>query len=223
MRPTGVNTAKQIIGISTLHGKQHGYLLTPLADTIRPAISVAAPVATTYMLNQRVFADYACVDNPSGSGLAECEGKVADGARVGTFTVGRKQFWVEASDSAGNTRRTTVPYTVSYGIGPLYEENRLRHPSETVKVMFRLCDAHGRNVSDSGITIQTLGLAPGPFPPNTDTTLRYVPQSNGTPGFYALYLRLQGLPNGRHTLSFTAGSDPAVHELSVVVSDGSDD
>ena len=84
-----------------------------VVDRTAPVISVATPSAgAVYGLGESVTADYSCVDEPGGSGLATCAGTVPDGAGVDTSSVGQKTFKVEASDNAGNTSSKTVTYTV---------------------------------------------------------------------------------------------------------------
>ena len=59
-----------------------------------------------------MLADYACADEPNGSGLDSCAGSAADGAAVDTGSLGQKTFTVDASDHAGNTESKSVSYTV---------------------------------------------------------------------------------------------------------------
>jgi hypothetical protein len=84
-----------------------------VVDETKPTISVTTPVAdATYELGSQVLADYACADEPNGSGMDSCEGSVADGAAVDTASLGQKTFTVNASDHAGNTESKSVSYTV---------------------------------------------------------------------------------------------------------------
>jgi hypothetical protein len=84
-----------------------------VVDETKPTISVTTPAAgATYELGAQVLADYACADEPNGSGLETCDGSVADGAAVDTATLGQKTFTVNASDHAGNTESKSVSYTV---------------------------------------------------------------------------------------------------------------
>ncbi len=53
--------------------------------------------------------DYDCYDE-GGSGLASCEGNVADGATLDTSTLGPQTLTVTARDGAGN--ETTATATV---------------------------------------------------------------------------------------------------------------
>jgi hypothetical protein len=54
------------------------------------------------------------VDEPNGSGLASCQGSVADGAALDTTTAGAKSFQVSATDNAGNRATKSVAYSVVY-------------------------------------------------------------------------------------------------------------
>ena len=84
-----------------------------VVDETKPTISVTTPAeGATYELGEQVLADYACADEPDGSGLASCDGSVADGAAVDTGSLGQKTFTVNASDHAGNTESKSVSYTV---------------------------------------------------------------------------------------------------------------
>jgi Bacterial Ig-like domain (group 3) len=84
-----------------------------VVDRTAPVITVATPEAgAVYGLGENVTADYSCVDEPGGSGLATCAGTVSDGAPVDTSSVGEKTFVVEASDRAGNESSHSVTYTV---------------------------------------------------------------------------------------------------------------
>ena len=78
-----------------------------------PTITLLAPVSgssTTYARNAVVLADYVCTD--ADSGVATCQGTVADGAAIDTATAGDKTFEVLATDNAGNSNRAEVVYTV---------------------------------------------------------------------------------------------------------------
>jgi len=86
-----------------------------VVDRAPPAISLAAPVdGAVYSLGQRVAASYSCEDQAGGSGLASCDGSVADGAPIDTSSFGEHSFEVRAADHAGNTASKVVTYTVRY-------------------------------------------------------------------------------------------------------------
>ena len=87
--------------------------LTP--DTTDPTVVVSTPPAgAVYARNRVVNADYSCADTGS-SGLASCEGTVADGHAIDTATLGAHTFTVTASDHSGNTTEVNRTYTVANG------------------------------------------------------------------------------------------------------------
>jgi Bacterial pre-peptidase C-terminal domain len=82
-------------------------------DVTAPQIALATPAqGASYDLGQQVAANYSCADEDGGSGLASCDGTVANGAAVDTSSVGEKSFTVNATDNAGNPASKTVKYTV---------------------------------------------------------------------------------------------------------------
>jgi hypothetical protein len=84
-------------------------------DRTAPTIMLIAPAdGGAYTLGEAVLAQYACEDQPGGSGVATCEGTVASGAALDTSSVGPHSFEVRTSDHAGNTATTTVTYSVVY-------------------------------------------------------------------------------------------------------------
>ena len=86
-----------------------------VVDRAPPTISLAAPVdGAVYSLGQRVAASYSCEDQAGGSGLASCDGSVANGAPIDTSSFGEHSFEVRAGDHAGNTASKVVTYTVRY-------------------------------------------------------------------------------------------------------------
>jgi hypothetical protein len=83
----------------------------PPTDTNDPQITITTPPqGATYTLGQIVAASYSCTD--ADSGVASCEGPVADGANIDTSSAGTKTFTVDATDNAGNTSSVTHTYTV---------------------------------------------------------------------------------------------------------------
>ena len=82
-------------------------------DTNAPTISITTPAnGASYNVGQTVNADYSCNDT-GGSGLASCNGPVADGSPIDTATAGTKTFTVNAADGAGNPATSTRTYTVA--------------------------------------------------------------------------------------------------------------
>jgi uncharacterized repeat protein (TIGR01451 family) len=85
-------------------------------DNISPTITVTSPAANaTYQLNASVAASYACTD--SGSGVATCQGPVANGSPIDTSSTGTKTFVVKSMDNVGNGSGMTVTYSVVSGGG----------------------------------------------------------------------------------------------------------
>jgi hypothetical protein len=86
-----------------------------VADRSAPTITVTSPTeGAVYTLGETVLADYSCADEPNGSGVASCQGSVADGAALDTSAVGAKTFQVSATDNAGNVATKSVAYSVVY-------------------------------------------------------------------------------------------------------------
>ena len=89
-------------------------------DSVAPTATVTAPAAgATYRIGQAVNAAYTCSDASPGSGLAGCSGTKPPGQPIDTATVGTKTFTVTSTDIAGNTRQTSVTYTVSPVFAPV--------------------------------------------------------------------------------------------------------
>jgi hypothetical protein len=88
-------------------------------DKKAPSISITAPTATTYALNQVVAANYSCSDG--GADVASCAGTVASGANLNTTSVGPKTFTLNATDNAANTSSVNVNYTVAYNFSGFFQ------------------------------------------------------------------------------------------------------
>ena len=72
------------------------------SDTIQPVIDLRSPAnGGSVALGSEVIVDFSCSDE-GGSGVAACEGSVADGAPLDTSTLGPKTVTVTARDGAGN-------------------------------------------------------------------------------------------------------------------------
>ena len=84
-----------------------------VTDQSPPTITITTPAdGAQYGRGSAVLADYACVDDVGGSGIATCAGTVADGAAIDTATLGSESFTVNATDGAGNAATLTVSYDV---------------------------------------------------------------------------------------------------------------
>ena len=83
-------------------------------DGTDPSVTITTPPdGASYTLGQAVNADYACEDEAGGSGIASCEGPMANGSPIDTSTPGTKTFQVTATDNAGNTASLNHTYTVT--------------------------------------------------------------------------------------------------------------
>ncbi len=82
-------------------------------DLTPPTIAVSSPADGEYFAkDQVVAADFSCVDDPGGWGIASCAGPVTDGSAIDTSSVGAHSFVVTATDEAGNSSSVTDTYTV---------------------------------------------------------------------------------------------------------------
>jgi hypothetical protein len=90
------------------------YTLPP--DTTAPSVTITSPAdGATFVAGTAITADYGCADDDSG--VATCDGPVADGAAVDTAAPGTHAFTVTSSDAAGNTATKTVHYSVTPATG----------------------------------------------------------------------------------------------------------
>jgi len=85
-------------------------------DQQTATVSVPANGAV-YPAGAAVLASYACAD--ARSGVAGCSGPVANGAPIDTAGGGPRSFTVVATDNAGNTRTTSVSYSVADATPPV--------------------------------------------------------------------------------------------------------
>jgi len=87
-------------------------------DITPPEVTITTPDdGATYLLNQKVLADWTADDNLSGISLAF--GTVPNENPIDTASVGSKSFEVWAEDNAENTATKTVSYSVIYGFNGL--------------------------------------------------------------------------------------------------------
>jgi Ca2+-binding RTX toxin-like protein len=85
---------------------------TTATDTNKPQIAITTPPqGATYTKDQAVAASYSCTDVDSG--VATCQGTVANGANIDTSSTGTKTFTVNATDNAGLTNSVSHTYTVN--------------------------------------------------------------------------------------------------------------
>jgi hypothetical protein len=187
-------------------------------DKKGPSVTFIAPAdGSVYMLNQSVTVNFSCMDG--GSGLNTCNGTVAKGGTLDSFTssVGPKSFTINASDNVGNTTSKTVNYSVTYNICLLYDPTKAKKSGSTYPIQIQICDVGGHNVSAPGIIVHAVSVtmastnAPGVLDDagnsNPDFDFRY----DG--GSYMFNLKTTGNSTGTYNLNFTAGSDPLIHSV----------
>jgi hypothetical protein len=136
--------------------------------------------------------------------------------------VGSKTLSVTATDRAGNQAMTSVTYTVSYAICPLYDQTKAHSSGSTVPIKVSLCDAAGNDVSSSATVVTATGLvetstnAPGVLDStggaNPDNNFRFDP-TLGTSGGYIYNLSTRGLTTGTYAVNFTVSGDPMPHSV----------
>lgn len=82
-------------------------------DHSPPVITISTPAdGGQYPQGQSIAASYSCDDGQFGSGVASCEGTVANGAPIDTGALGAHTFTVNAVDQKGNSSSTTHTYDV---------------------------------------------------------------------------------------------------------------
>lgn len=187
-------------------------------DTTPPVITIDAPGAGPYVLNQSVVGSYTCVD--AVSPVAVCAGPVASGALVDTGMPGSHPFTVGATDAAGNTTSATVTYVVSYGVCLLYDPTQAKRAGSTIPIKLQLCDAVGGNVSRADVVLSALDVVKlsnqastdveDAGNANPDADFRFDPTLGGTGG-YIFNLKTTGLTTGTYVLRFRVSGDPGVH------------
>lgn len=82
-------------------------------EATKPTVTITTPVdGADYTRGAAVVADFACADEPGGSGIASCQGTVTDGSPIDTSSLRDHEFTVTATDAAGNVTTQTVTYGV---------------------------------------------------------------------------------------------------------------
>jgi hypothetical protein len=93
------------------------YVVTPPPDTTPPTVTITSPAdGSVFSVGQVVLADYGCADEVGGSGVATCDGPVANGGSIDT-SLGTHTFTVTATDAAGNQTVATTSYAVLSDLG----------------------------------------------------------------------------------------------------------
>jgi hypothetical protein len=91
------------------------------ADSTAPSASISSPVDGVEVLaGASLVADFECVDEPDGSGIASCDATVdgvpvADGAALPTGAPGLHEVVLTATDVAGNVSHASASYAVVAG------------------------------------------------------------------------------------------------------------
>ncbi|MDO8432340.1 MAG: choice-of-anchor Q domain-containing protein [Candidatus Binatus sp.] len=185
-----------------------------LADATPPAISIVAPTATTYVLNQSVAASYTCTDPDDAVSL--CAGPVADGATIDTVSVGAKTFTVNATDSHSNSVSQSVNYNVAYNICTDYDTSHSKKIGSTVPIKLEICDVTGSNKSASSIVLHATGV----IMVSNSASQTLADSGNANPDYdfrfitgpeYIFNLSTSGYPAGTFALQFTVSGDPTSH------------
>jgi len=191
--------------------------LTVKIDTTPPSISITSPTnGATYTINQPVAASYRCTD-PESSPAPSCTGPVASGSNIDAASVGGKVFAVNSTDTAGLSSTQSVSYSVSYNLCILYNLTNAVKSGATIPLKLYLCDASGKDVSNSGVIVHATKL----IQVSTQATDAIVTAGNANPdndfrfdsalgpaGGYVFNLKAN-LATGVYNLYFTAGNDPS--------------
>ncbi len=97
-----------------------------MPDTDAPQVTLSTPAdgAKYAVIGPAVVVDYACSDEPGGSGIASCTGTQPAGSTLptGLGALGTHTFTVTATDHAGHVTTVTHTYRVTLlglGVGPL--------------------------------------------------------------------------------------------------------
>jgi hypothetical protein len=192
-------------------------------DKKPPQITITAPAAINYVLNQALASNYSCTDG--GSGVATCAGPAATGSNLATSAVGSKTFTVNATDGVGNTSTQSVSYNVAYAVCLLYDTAHAAQSGSTIPIKFQLCDAARNDVSSSAIMVtaqhivmlstSTSSSVMNAGNANPDNNFRFDP-TLGPTGGYIFNLKTTGLATGTYVLTFTVPGDPTAHSSELV-------
>jgi predicted thioesterase len=181
-------------------------------------ISVTAPTAGNYLLNQSVTVNFNCTDG--GSGVATCIGTSANGSALDTASVGAKTFTVTATDNVGNTATpSVVNYTVAFGLQVLFDQSKANKSGSTVPIKIRLVDANGANVSSAATVVHAIsvvqtGSEASPIlddagNANPDFDFRY----DAGLGGYIFNLKTTGYGTGSYVLNFVVGGSSTIYSV----------
>jgi hypothetical protein len=123
-----------------------------IVDQSPPRINITTPAnGATYTVGQVVRADYACADQPGGTGVASCTGTLPSGALLDTTSAGSRTFSVSATDGAQNAAVASSAYRVIYDftgflqpVAPLPASNSQK-AGEAIPLKFSLHGYQGSN------------------------------------------------------------------------------
>jgi DNA-binding beta-propeller fold protein YncE len=152
-------------------------------DTQAPTIDLRTPQdGAQYPIGTHVEADYSCADT-GGSGVASCDGDVADGEALDTSAVGTFSFTVVARDGAGNETTVTHSYTVTdevgfQGFGGPIHDGSVVTAGSVVPIAFSLGGYHGLDVlaqapSSVRVDCQSPGDPTNGYPAQSDAGLQF--------------------------------------------------
>jgi hypothetical protein len=187
-------------------------------DKKAPVITITAPTAGHYLLNQAVWVNFNCTDG--GSGVASCVGTSANGGPLDTASAGTRSFTVTATDNTGNSAApSVVNYTVNFGFQVLFDQTKAHKSGSTIPIKIRLVDANGANVSSAATllhavsVVQTASQA-SPFiedagNANPDFDFRY----DASLGGYIFNLKTTGYGTGSYLLNFAAGGGSTLYSV----------
>lgn len=127
------------------------------SDTTPPVVTITTPAqGAMYTKDQAVAADYSCVAEPGGSGLASCDGPVEPGEGIDMATVGNHSFTVTGTDNANNSATATHDYGVVYAFDGFFSpvENppvlNVVKGGQGIPVRFSLGGDQGLSIFESG-------------------------------------------------------------------------
>ena len=187
-------------------------------DKKAPTITVTAPTASNYVLNQAVTVHFSCAD--AGSGIASCTGSSPDGGNLNTSTAGLHTFVTNANDKVGNTAaQVSVDYNVGYNVVALFDQTKSARSGSTIPIKIRLVDANGANVSSPAITVhaisilqvssQSSSVLQDAGDANPDFDFRY----DSSLGGYIFNLKTTGYGTGHYLLNFVTDGSPTLYSV----------
>jgi Concanavalin A-like lectin/glucanases superfamily len=187
-------------------------------DKKAPVITITAPVAGNYLLNQTVTVGYSCSDG--GSGVANCTGTAANGGMLDTASPEAKTFTVSSADNVGNAAiPIVVNYTVNFGVIALHDQTKAHKSGSTVPIKIRLVDANGANVSAASTVVHAISV----IQISSQASTNFDDAGNSNPDFdfrydadlggYIFNLKTTGYGTGSYLLNFVAGNRPPIHSV----------